>query len=243
MTLTSFDTPPHIGEILRDRRHELDLSLADVHEGTHLRLEFLRAIEGLDVERLPSVGYVLGYVRCYANYLGLDGAEAVTRFKEDTAVPLKVVMRDSPHFVPEHRLRLPRGIIPALGVIGFAVMLSVWYGGNNTSVASEPTVPTVASLSGTVSESQAVDPNSITLVATAPSWMQVKNKAGKTVISRIFVTGERYTAFKNSGYTVSVRDAGAISIRVGGQDYGALGVTGEQLRDIPLYSPAFAGFQ
>jgi len=228
---------------LRARRHALDLSIEDVYEGTHLRPEFLRAIEGLDIERLPSIGYVLGYVRSYANFLGLDGANAVARYKADSAVPLKVVMRDTPHFVPESRMRLPRGIIPALGVIGFAMMLGVWYGGNNTSVASEPTLPTLSSLSGEVSETQAIDPDLITLIATAPSWMQVKNKAGKTVVSRIFVTGERYTTPKSAGYTVSVRDAGAISIRVGGNDYGALGVTGESLRDIPLYTASFAGFQ
>lgn len=226
--------PPHIGESLRARRHALDLSIEDVYEGTHIRPEFLLAIETLDIDSLPSVGYVLGYIRTYANFLGLDGADAVARYKVDSAVPENLGMRSAPHFVPKHRLRLPRGIIPALGVIGFAVMLGVWYGGYNTTVALEPTVPTVSTLSGKVSESEPADPDMITLTATAPSWIEVKNKNGKTLVSRIFVTGERYAAPKGAGYTVSVRDAGAVSYRIGAQDSGALGAQGTPLRDVPL---------
>jgi cytoskeletal protein RodZ len=219
----------------------LDLSLEDVTDGTHIRPEFLNAIETLDIERLPSVGYVLGYVRTYANFIGMNGADAVARYKVDSAVPQNLGMRDRPHFVPKKRIRLPRGLIPALGVIGFAVMLGVWYGGNTQTVASEPAVPTVSTLSGEVSETQAADPDMVTLTATAPSWIEVKNRAGKTLVSRIFVTGERYAAPKSSGYTVSVRDSGAVSLAIGARDFGPLGVAGEPLRDAPLYSPSLAG--
>ena len=238
---TSPAQPLHIGESLRARRRVLDLSIEDVTEGTHIRPEFLRAIETLDIDRLPSVGYVLGYVRSYANFIGMDGAEAVARYKTDSAVPQNLGMRDRPHFVPKKRIRLPRGIIPALGVIGFAVMLAVWYGGNNQTIASEPVIAPVTTLSGEVSETQAADPDMITLTATAPSWMQVKNRSGKTLVSRIFVTGERYTAPRGAGYTVSVRDAGAVSFRVGARDYGSLGPMGEPLRDMPLTSAAISG--
>lgn len=231
----------HIGAELRARRRALDLSVDDIFDGIHLQPDFIRAIETLNIERLPSVGYVLGYVRTYANYLGMDGADAVARYKRDSAVPQNLGMRDRPHFVPKRRMRLPRGIIPALGVIGFAVMLGVWYGGNNETVASEPTVPTVSTLSGQVSETEAANPNLITLTATAPSWIEVKNASGRTLVSRIFVTGERYTAPKSSGYTVSVRDSGAVSLSVGGREYGPLGEAGEPLRDAPLYSPSLAG--
>ncbi len=238
---TSPTQPLHIGESLRARRRVLDLSIEDVTDGTHIRPEFLNAIETLDIERLPSVGYVLGYVRTYANFIGMDGADAVARYKADSAVPQNLGMRDRPHFVPKRRMRLPRGLIPALGVIGFAVMLGVWYGGNNQTVASEPAVAPVSTLSGEVSETQAADPNLITLTATAPSWIEVKSPSGRTLVSRIFVTGERYTAPKSSGYTISVRDSGAVSLSVGARDYGPLGVAGEPLRDAPLYSPSLAG--
>lgn len=238
---TSPTQPLHIGESLRARRRVLDLSLEDVTDGTHIRPEFLNAIETLDIERLPSVGYVLGYVRTYANFIGMNGADAVARYKVDSAVPQNLGMRDRPHFVPKKRLRLPRGLIPALGVIGFAVMLGVWYGGNNQTIASEPAVTPVSTLSGEVSETPPADPNMITLTATAPSWIQVKTQNGQTLVSRIFVTGERYTAPRGAGYTLSVRDAGAVSFRVGARDYGALGPAGEPLRDMPLTSAALSG--
>ena len=52
----------HIGETLRARRVELGLSLSDIAQTTHLREDYIMAIERLDQESLPAIGYVLGFI-------------------------------------------------------------------------------------------------------------------------------------------------------------------------------------
>ena len=78
------------------------------------------------------------------------------------------------------------------------------------------------------------DPNMITVKALAPSWVQIKDKNGRVVISRIFVTGETWQTQRGSGATLSARDGGAIQIFVGEGDAGLLGEQGAPVSDIPL---------
>lgn len=224
----------HIGQDLRARRRELDLSPTEIYDSIHIRADYISAIENLDTESLPSTGYVLGFVRSYASFVGMDPAEAVRRYKDDIEAPQNLAVRKIPHFVPKNKIKLPRGFVPALGVLGFAVMLGVWYGGNVSIEASDPAVLTVNSLDGTEPESTVIDPNLITLKAVAPSWIQVKDADGNMIVNRIFVTGEGYSAPRGSELTFSVRDGGAIEIHAGTENYGPIGTQGEPIKSMPF---------
>lgn len=228
------DAITHIGTDLRTRREALELSPQDVFDAIHIRADFIEAIESLNADALPSIGYVLGYVRTYAKFLGLNGDEAVARYKIDSQVPENLGMRATPHFVPKKKIKLPRGFVPALGVIGFSIMIGVWYGGNVSTVASEPSITTVTSIDADKTEETVFDPNMITLRANAPSWVQIKDAQGKTLISRIFVTGESYSAPKGSKLSISVRDAGAVDIFVGEVNAGPMGEAGTPVKDLPF---------
>ncbi len=66
-----------IGEMLRSRRKELNLSLKDVENATSIRSGYLQAIEEGQMERLISPIYAQGFVKQYAIFLGLDGERLV----------------------------------------------------------------------------------------------------------------------------------------------------------------------
>src|SRR5437868_13680832 len=66
-----------IGEMLRQRRKELNLSLKDIENGTCIRLNYLQAIEEGQMEKLISPIYAQGFVKQYAIFLGLDGERLV----------------------------------------------------------------------------------------------------------------------------------------------------------------------
>jgi len=223
----------HIGRELRDARQALGLSYQEVSELTKIQPQFLESIENLAKAELPSIGYVLGYVRTYAKAMGIDGTSAVARFKVDSEVPENLGMRDRPHFVPRRKIRLPRGFFPALTVVAIAGMLTVWYG---TQTETQAAVTNGPDLTPRTAETQPVisDPNMITVKALAPSWVQIKDKNGRVVISRIFVTGETWQTQRGSGATLSARDGGAIQIFVGEGDAGLLGEQGAPVSDIPL---------
>jgi len=75
-----------IGDMLRSRRKELNMSLKDVENSTSIRSGYLQAIEEGQMERLISPIYAQGFVKQYAIYLGLDGerlvAEGADLFKK-----------------------------------------------------------------------------------------------------------------------------------------------------------------
>ncbi|MDP3940983.1 MAG: helix-turn-helix domain-containing protein [bacterium] len=72
-----------IGQKLRDERLRRGLSLDDVAKATKIRQSFLLAIEKGDYSKLPSSAYVQGFVRNYAEYLGLSKREVLALFRRE----------------------------------------------------------------------------------------------------------------------------------------------------------------
>ena len=62
-----------IGNSLREARLRRELELRDAEHGTKIRGKYLRALEDERFELLPAHTYVKGFLRAYADYLGLDG--------------------------------------------------------------------------------------------------------------------------------------------------------------------------
>ncbi len=62
-----------IGTSLREARLRQGLDFAEVELATKIRAKYLRALEDEDFDVLPAQTYVKGFLRSYADYLGLDG--------------------------------------------------------------------------------------------------------------------------------------------------------------------------
>ena len=69
-----------IGAMLRRRREEVGQDLATIAATTHIRLNYLKAIEEGRRRDLPGTAYMIGYVRTYADYLGFDGDRLITDY-------------------------------------------------------------------------------------------------------------------------------------------------------------------
>jgi len=74
-----------VGALLRRTREEQGGDLDTIAANLRIRSAYLVAIEDARYDRLPGPVYALGFVRSYANHLGLDGDEAVRRFKLEAA--------------------------------------------------------------------------------------------------------------------------------------------------------------
>lgn len=61
-----------IGQELKETRKGLDISLEQAAEATRIRLHYLQALENGDFNQLPSKAHVRGFLRAYAEYLGLN---------------------------------------------------------------------------------------------------------------------------------------------------------------------------
>jgi Helix-turn-helix domain len=62
-----------IGNSLREARLRQHLDFPEIEQATKIRGKYLRALEDEQFEILPAQTYVKGFLRSYAEYLGLDG--------------------------------------------------------------------------------------------------------------------------------------------------------------------------
>jgi hypothetical protein len=62
-----------IGTSLREARLRHGYELVEAEQATKIRAKYLRALEEERFELLPAQTYVKGFLRSYADYLGLDG--------------------------------------------------------------------------------------------------------------------------------------------------------------------------
>ena len=144
-------------------------------------------------------------------------------------------LRDAPHVVLRRQLRLPRGSISAITVASAALGIGLWYGAQSEAIATPtPVVDIAPQYTAAEPSAPLMQPGLFTLRTTAPSWIEIRNVQGEVEVSRIFVKGETWQGPTAAGYSVSVRDAGAVELYDGSELIGALGVNGEPVTGLTL---------
>lgn len=73
-----------LGDLMRGERATLGKSLLDVERELRIRATYIAAIENGDVGAFQSPGFIAGYVRSYARYLGIDPEWTFRRFCDET---------------------------------------------------------------------------------------------------------------------------------------------------------------
>ena len=69
-----------IGETLRAARHNKNVSLEDVSRATKIKIETLAKLEADDFVALAAPMYTKGFLKMYADYLGIDSAGLVAAY-------------------------------------------------------------------------------------------------------------------------------------------------------------------
>lgn len=61
-----------VGALFKSKRKELNLTLKEVENSTSIRSSYLEAIEDGRIQQFISGVYALGFMKQYANFLGID---------------------------------------------------------------------------------------------------------------------------------------------------------------------------
>jgi cytoskeletal protein RodZ len=69
-----------LGDLMRGERATLGKSLLDVQRELKIKATYIAAIENADVSAFETQGFIAGYVRSYARYLGMDPDWAYEKF-------------------------------------------------------------------------------------------------------------------------------------------------------------------
>ena len=134
-----------IGNSLREARLRRGTDFAQAELHTKIRGKYLRALEDEQFELLPAQTYVKGFLRTYAEYLGLDGQLYVDEFNSRfvSGEEHEPRVRRSAARPARHNRRSETAIVlVALGLIAVLtiVVISAFKGGSDK--ASPPATPT-----------------------------------------------------------------------------------------------------
>ena len=85
-----------VGSILLEARKKKGVDLAQVEQETNIEKAYIDALEKDDYQKIPAEAYIIGFLRNYSEYLGLDANEIIRQYKnikiEAIEVPQEVLL-------------------------------------------------------------------------------------------------------------------------------------------------------
>ena len=173
-----------IGNALRTARERQGLELGAVERETRIRERYLAALEEERFELLPARAYAKGFLRGYAEFLGLDGrlivAEFNARFPDDEQpeiAPHQLSANLSPGLARPLALAAAGLAVALLGVLAWRLEAGRH---GSASPASPPTTtrvgrrPVVAAIPPAPTVHPAVRPAHLVLRASGPCWLSIR---------------------------------------------------------------------
>ncbi|RJF83209.1 helix-turn-helix domain-containing protein [Azospirillum cavernae] len=124
----SFDstpTGPTVAQTLREAREAMGHELRDVATMLRIRYPYLQAIEGGQYQDLPGAAYAAGFLRSYAEYLGLDPVDIVARYKAEAVGALREQELYLP--TPATEERVPGGTLLLVTLVLAGLVYGGWY--------------------------------------------------------------------------------------------------------------------
>lgn len=225
-----------IGNSLREARTRRGLDFPELEQGTKIRAKYLRALEDEAFETLPSATYVKGFLRTYADYLGLDGQLYVDEYNVrygsgDEVLERRVRGTSSARRTHvRRRRRLESKLVWAtlLGIAALtALVIAAWrYGGSgHQSLPLDNPATTAAARPPGGLVVRAVGGNTLLLVRSgSESGHQVWNGTLTKGSMQRFGTGKRLWVYIGSPENVRMRLNGR-GVVVGGSKPRSLMVT------------------
>jgi cytoskeleton protein RodZ len=204
-----------LGEFLRRERELRHISLDDVAERTKISRRYLEAIEEEQYDRLPGETFVRGFIRSYAQAVGLDPEDTLLIYDHSRMVHAVTPPRTE-HLSPDGRAWNERFLLWLL-VAGFIIV-----GGVLVSVVGlldRPNLPHWASSprpeTGNTPSPGA--PLTLTVNAESDTWLRVTvdEQESQDMVLR---AGQSTKWLGRERFTLSIGNARATHLRLNGRD-------------------------
>jgi cytoskeleton protein RodZ len=245
---TQVEQLKQIGESLGSERQQQGVSLEEVAVKTYIPLRLLQALEEGHIDRLPEPVFIQGFIRRYADVLGLNGTELSKTFVTEPAPVMSMLpeLETIAAPLPAQKIRTALSsersddhaypaYLPKLALGGAAVLL---LGFGAVSLLNQPkaTPPTgtatpnaARSSSPEPTPSPAAQPIQIEVEAVEEAWVWVEAD-GKGVFEQTLKPGEKKTWTAQKSIKLGSGNAGGVRFSYNKGEpklLGALGATTE----------------
>lgn len=226
-----------IGGSLREARLKRELTAADVQKAIRIRDRYLQALEEERWELLPGDAYVKGFLRTYADYLGLDGSLYVEEYNSRFArpdEPMLVPQRFAGPSMPFAGVGFLRPLVAVGVIVAIVAGLAAWQ--LSRSSGSKRSTPPPASRSTTTGTnhhttpkkkahkkhhvSTALPSRAVLVASRGSSWLWVRSgsASGPTIYEGTLLQGKTLPVSLTKGPVwIRIGDPASIDVRLGGK--------------------------
>jgi cytoskeleton protein RodZ len=185
-----------IGPALREARERRGLGFGDVEAQTAIRSRYIRALEEEQFHVLPGATYTKGFLRAYAEYLGLDGQLFIDEFNSrhhDARTPSDQPIASRPRSRPQQRRQrresnLVMIVLAAIVAVSALVLLATTFPNsptarypNTTPTNPGTSTPTTTQPAGTKTHHKHASPErprlTVSLVLGSSTWVRATTRA------------------------------------------------------------------
>lgn len=238
------------GKYLKRERELRGISLDEISRATKIRKSILEAIEADCIEDLPSEIFVVGFIKAYARYIGLDPEDVVMRYRsfhtqegdsKETEPEEEDTARKEPYYVVK-LVALILLIIAGIGILAYRNIMRETSEGNITKATPSSIIKEEYQESKVSSpqESGKIDQSSekgetkaetlkLTIEAVEKTWVRVAVD-GSSPADALLEPGDVIIKHAKNGFLLIVGNAGGVKISLNDVPQPPLGRKGEIVR-------------
>jgi cytoskeleton protein RodZ len=210
-----------IGASLREARTRQGLDINEMEYRTKVRAKYLRALEAEQFDQLPGHTYIKGFLRTYADALGMDGQLYVDEYNSryvagDDDAPLRTRRAPASRQRQQrgrhrHESRLVAVAVVAIVILTMLVFAAWKFGGTNEPKVQGVNVPAAVT--------PAAVAKGVSITATkGASFMEVRagSASGKPLYRGTLERGQT-KRFPARTLTISISSPGNVVVKVAGE--------------------------
>lgn len=227
-----------IGGSLREARLKRGLTPADVQKAIRIRDRYLQALEEERWELLPGDAYVKGFLRTYADYLGLDGnlyvEEYNSRFAHPDEQPQLVPQRFAQRRTPLGGVGFLRPLVAVGAIVAIVAAVAAWQlsgssgkkqgtpptTSGHTTTASHHTAPRKKTHTTKHVSVPALPTRAVLVASRGNSWLWIRSggASGATLYEGTLLQGKTLPVSLGKGPVwIRIGDPPSIDVRLGGK--------------------------
>jgi cytoskeleton protein RodZ len=214
-----------IGSSLREARLRQSLDFPELEQSTKIRAKYLRALEEEEFALLPAQTYVKGFLRAYAEYLGLDGQLYVDEFnsryvvgEEETPLRPRRSQRPAP---PRVQSRVV--LLTVLGIaLVTALVIVAWTrggsGNQNIPGLASTRTPATPAAGKPKRQARSVPVKLVVRATRGSSWIRVQRDPPKgALLYQDWLDLGQTRVFTGRWLRLEARDPSALVLRLNGK--------------------------
>lgn len=242
-----------IGKRLREEREKKGVSLEEASSQTRIHHRVLKALEENRFDDIPSPMYAKGFLKKYADYLGLDSKLMVEKYlATHPRAPEQVLILEGESIGRKHfrRFLIPVGvtfvILAVLAISFYLIVKSLASRSKETTpevvkvekgVAVKETKETTSEVDKaksplpTAKPKAPGEPFNLTVRATQKVWLQVTSD-GTVIFQDVLSPGDVESWQANDELVLSCGNAGGIELSLDGKTLGLPGKPGQVIKNL-----------